>query len=226
MELFIDFIIVLFAIIVAYLLGSIPTSIWVAKYRYGIDIRKHGSGNAGATNTFRVLGKKAGSFVMLIDISKGFLATSLASLLVLWNVVEYDNFLIYKEIMYKLIFGATAVVGHIFPVFAKFKGGKGVATLLGMMLAVHAPATLLCVLVFLVVLISSKYVSLGSILATLTFPLLIISFPKFRPVEDAPVLIAFGFLMFLVVVITHQKNISRLINGEERRANIKLRKSK
>lgn len=217
-----DILLILCTSIAAYLLGSIPTAVWYAKFRHGIDIRDHGSGNAGATNTFRVLGKKAGIIVMSVDVLKGFLATSLAWVLEFYEIIPpYDEFYIYKMIFYKLIFGSLAIVGHIFPVFASFKGGKGVATLLGMMLAVHHTATLLCVGVFVVVLFSSRYVSLGSLLATLSFPLLLLS-PRFRP-ED-PIVIVFGFLMFTVVALTHQKNIVRLLQGEESRANIRLKR--
>lgn len=220
-ELLTDLSIILLGAVVAYLLGSIPTSVWVGKYRYGIDIRKHGSGNAGATNTFRVLGVKAGSFVMFIDILKGWTATSIASLLVYLEFVSYDEFILYKIIFYKLIFGSLAILGHIFPIYANFKGGKGVATLLGMMLAVDHTLTLICVGVFVIVLLLSRYVSLGSILATLSFPLLSLT-PKFKP--DDPILIVFGFLMFTVVVITHQKNIVKLMHGEESRANLRFRR--
>ncbi len=207
--------------ILAYLLGSIPTAIWVGKYHYNIDIRKHGSGNAGASNTFRVLGKKAGAFVMAVDVFKGWLATSLAVVLVNFDIVSYDEFIIYKIVFYKLIFGSLAVLGHIFPIYANFKGGKGVATLLGMMLAVDAQITLMSLGVFIIVLLAFKYVSLSSLIATLSFPLLLL-IPRFRP-ED-PVVIVFGFLMFVIVVLTHQKNIVKLIQGEENRANIKFRK--
>jgi glycerol-3-phosphate acyltransferase PlsY len=214
---------IILATVLAYILGSIPTAVWVSKYYFNKDIRQHGSGNAGATNTFRVLGVKAGSFVMAVDVFKGWAATSLASLLIIWGVVSYDEFIIYKTIFYKLIFGTLAVVGHIFPLFAGFKGGKGVATLLGMMLAIAPIITLLCVAVFLIVLLMSRYVSLGSMLGTLAFPLLLF-IPRFKPESDAPVLIAFGFLMFFVVVLTHQKNIIKLLNGQESRANIRLRR--
>ncbi|HAS40379.1 MAG TPA: acyl-phosphate glycerol 3-phosphate acyltransferase [Microscillaceae bacterium] len=217
-----DILLILCASIVAYLLGSIPTAVWYSKFRHGIDIREHGSGNAGATNTFRVLGKKAGSIVMGVDILKGFLATSLAWVLEFYEIIApFDEFYIYKMIFYKLIFGSLAIVGHIFPIFANFKGGKGVATLLGMMLAVHHTATLLCVGVFVIVLFSFRYVSLGSLLATLSFPLLLLS-PRFRP-ED-PIVIVFGFLMFTIVALTHQKNIVRLLQGEESRANIRIKR--
>ncbi|WP_026998876.1 glycerol-3-phosphate 1-O-acyltransferase PlsY [Eisenibacter elegans] len=218
-----DLLWILLACVTAYLLGSIPTAVWFGKRYYGVDVRQYGSGNSGATNTFRVLGAKAGSIVMAIDMLKGWAATSLATLLVIYEVVSYDEFILYKTIFYKLLFGALAIVGHIFPVYIGFKGGKGVATLLGMMLAVNPQITLMCVGIFVLVLLLSKYVSLGSILATLSFPLLLLM-PRFKP--DDPELIVFGFLMFLVVVLTHQKNIGRLIQGEESKVNIRLKRSR
>lgn len=200
--------------IIAYLIGSISTAVWIAKAYYGIDIRQHGSGNSGATNTFRVLGKKPGTIVMLIDIFKGWVATSLAALLVIFGAVPAEDLIIYK-----LIMGALAVVGHIFPVYERFKGGKGVATLLGMMLAIHLEVALMCMVIFVVVLFTSRYVSLGSMIAALAFPILLL-LPRFHP--DNPILIVFGFVLFAVVVLTHRKNINRLLHGEESKANIKI----
>ncbi len=216
-----DLIYILLGAVIAYLLGSIPTAVWLGKLYFNVDVRDYGSGNAGATNTFRVLGVKAGISVLLLDVLKGWAAASFATLLVYWNLVSYDEFLLYKIVFYKLIFGSLAIIGHIFPIYVGFKGGKGVATLLGMMLAVDHQLTLICVGVFVIVLLLSRYVSLGSILATLSFPLLSLT-PRFRP--DDPVLIFFGFLMFVVVVITHQKNIVKLMHGEESRANLRFRK--
>ena len=211
-----DVLLIIAGFAMAYLLGSLPTSVWLGQAYFGIDVRDYGSGNAGATNTFRVLGRKAGIIVMLVDILKGWTATSLALLLYLMNVIPFDDLL-----MYKLLFGILSVIGHIFPVYVGFKGGKGVATLLGMVLAIHTEAALLCMLIFFVVLLTSKYVSLGSMIAALAFPILLL-LPRFSP--DDPMMIVFGFVMFAIVVITHQKNIVRLINGEESRTNIRLRK--
>ena len=208
--------------VVAYLLGSIPTAVWVGKAHFGLDIRDYGSGNAGATNTFRVLGKKAGIFVMSIDILKGFAATILPKMLLAeFDILASENQLIYLQIL----FGAASVVGHIFPIFANFKGGKGVATLLGMVIAINTIAASGCIAVFLLVFLTSKYVSLGSMLAALAFPILLLS-PFFNKHEPNPVMIGFGFVIFSLVVFTHQKNIRRLLKGEENRANIKLRKNK
>jgi glycerol-3-phosphate acyltransferase PlsY len=209
-----DILLITVLFIAAYLIGSVSTAVWIGKAYYGVDIRQHGSGNSGATNTFRVLGKKPGTIVMLIDIFKGWAATSLAGLLVIFNVVEADNLVIYQ-----LIMGALAVLGHIFPVYEKFKGGKGVATLLGMMLAIHLEVALMCTVIFVVVLFTSKYVSLGSMIAALAFPILLL-LPRFHP--DNPILIIFGFILFAVVALTHRKNINRLLQGEESKANIKL----
>jgi glycerol-3-phosphate acyltransferase PlsY len=118
-------------IVLAYLIGSIPTAVWVSKNIFGIDIRDYGSGNAGATNTFRVLGSKWGSLVMLADVSKGIIATSLYILIpfYLTNELARTNFMI--------LLGLAAVLGHVFPIWANFRGGKGVATLLGMTLAIQ-----------------------------------------------------------------------------------------
>jgi glycerol-3-phosphate acyltransferase PlsY len=211
-----DVLLIIAGFVMAYLLGSLPTSVWLGQAYFGIDVRDFGSGNAGATNTFRVLGRKAGTIVMLVDILKGWTATSLALLLYLMNVIPFDDLL-----MYKLLFGILSVIGHIFPVYVGFKGGKGVATLLGMVLAIHTEAALLCIVIFFVVLLTSKYVSLGSMIAALAFPILLL-LPRFSP--DDPMMIVFGFVMFAIVVITHQKNIVRLLNGEESRTNIRLRK--
>ncbi len=210
-----DALLIIAGFVMAYLLGSLPTSVWLGEAYFGIDVRDYGSGNAGATNTFRVLGRKAGIIVMLVDILKGWTATSLALLLYLMNVIPFSDLL-----MYKLLFGILSVIGHIFPVYVGFKGGKGVATLMGMVLAIHTEAALLCLVIFFVVLLTSKYVSLGSMIAALAFPILLL-LPRFSP--DDPMMIVFGFVMFALVVITHQKNIVRLINGEESRTNI-LRK--
>ena len=153
----------LMLIVLAYLIGSIPTSIWVSKAIFGIDIRHYGSGNPGATNTFRVLGSKWGAFVMTADISKGLIATSLYLLIPFYldNELARTNFMI--------VLGMAAVIGHIFPIWADFKGGKGVATILGMTLAIQPIVALICMLVFLVTLFTTRFVSLSSMLAGVVF---------------------------------------------------------
>ena len=199
--------------VIAYLLGSIPTAVWYGQGFFGIDIRQYGSGNAGATNTFRVLGKRAGTIVMLVDVLKGYTAAILATLL--WDM----DVITQKEVLtFKIVFGLVAVMGHLFPVFASFKGGKGVASLLGMMLATHPEMAAVCIGIFILVVIASQYVSLGSILAALAFPVLLL-FQIFGQKEN-PLLIGLGFVVFLLVVLTHQKNIGRLWRGEENRTNL------
>lgn len=210
--------ILLAGIIGAYLLGSIPTAVWYSKFFFGFDVRDYGSGNAGATNSFRVLGKKAGVIVMMVDVLKGWLAAQSAIILAYNGLIKPDDLILYQS-----AFGIAAVLGHIFPIYEKFQGGKGIATLLGMILSIHIEAALICMLVFFIVLVVSKYVSLGSLLAALSFPLVLLM-PRFYPEE--PFLIAFGFVIFFIVVITHQKNIIRIINGEENKAKIRIRRKR
>ncbi|HNJ59412.1 MAG TPA: glycerol-3-phosphate 1-O-acyltransferase PlsY [Chitinophagaceae bacterium] len=159
-------------IILAYLIGSIPTSIWVSKRFFNIDIREYGSGNAGATNTYRVLGPKWGTFVMIIDMLKGVVATSLYIFLPSYLGIsnEWDR----TNLMIGL--GLAAVVGHIFPIWANFKGGKGVATLFGMAVAIQPLVAVCCIAVFLFVLYLTRFVSLSSILAGVAFMVFIQSF--------------------------------------------------
>lgn len=208
------------AFVSAYLLGSIPTSVWYGRAFFRVDVRDFGSGNAGATNTFRILGKRAGTIVLLCDMLKGYSAALLATLLLQSGYIEESNVL-----MFKLIFGLIAVVGHLYPVFAQFRGGKGVATLLGMVLATHPEVAVVCIGIFLLVVIASQYVSLGSLLAALSFPILLLL--RVFGQKESPLLIVFGFVVFLLVVVTHKKNISRIISGQESRTVlIRLRKKK
>jgi glycerol-3-phosphate acyltransferase PlsY len=195
--------------LLSYLLGSIPTAIWYGETYHGIDIREHGSGNAGATNTFRVLGRKAGSIVLFVDALKGFLATSLASGLFYFRLVDWETC-----VTLKILFGFLAVIGHLLPIFCDFKGGKGVATTLGMVLALHPQAALVSILVFLVVFAVSKYVSLGSMIASLAFPIML-SLGVFG--QELPILIYFGSFVAFLVVFTHRQNIVRIFQGTENR---------
>jgi glycerol-3-phosphate acyltransferase PlsY len=196
------------ALIVAYLLGSIPSAVWFGQAFYGVDVREYGSGNAGATNTFRVLGKKAGIVVMFLDIFKGYTATKLAFFIGL-SVTGPQNST--QFVNYELALGVIAVMGHLFPVFAGFRGGKGVATLFGMILAVNPTAAGLCVLVFVVVLISTKYVSLSSICAGFTFPIATV-FVLQTSIKSE---VLYGICVCLLILVTHQKNIERLLKGKE-----------
>lgn len=199
------------ALLAAYLLGSIPTALWVGRWFFGLaDIREHGSGNAGATNTFRVLGKRPGSAVLLIDALKGFVAAYFLPNWLLGLGVIAPEQLFY----YRLACGVLAIIGHVYPVFAQFRGGKGVATILGMMLAI-APGTVgVAILVFLAVLGTTRYVSLGSMTAGVVFALLQLT-PWFRPAN--PWQIWFGFALAAMLIYTHRANIGRLRAGTESR---------
>lgn len=195
----------LLLIIVAYLIGSIPTSVWVSKAFFNIDIRDYGSGNAGATNTYRVLGSKWGTFVMVSDMLKGVIAVKLALLL-----PEYaDNEVNLQNLQTGL--GLAAVLGHIFPIWADFRGGKGVATLFGLVLGISPWTALSCVGIFSLVLYLTRFVSLSSILASIAFPFFILVIFN---VEN-PVYRIFAIAVALMVLLTHQKNIGRLLRGNE-----------
>jgi acyl phosphate:glycerol-3-phosphate acyltransferase len=195
----------LLLICLAYLIGSIPTAVWVSKSIFGIDIRDYGSGNSGATNTFRVLGSKWGSFVMLVDVIKGVVATSLYILMPLY----LSNELLRTNFMIGL--GLAAVIGHIFPIWASFRGGKGVATLLGMAIAIQPVVAVCCLAVFFVVLFLTRFVSLSSILAGISFMVFIL----FIFNEKEPLYRIFAVLVALMVLLTHQKNIGRILRGTE-----------
>ncbi|WP_395804447.1 glycerol-3-phosphate 1-O-acyltransferase PlsY [Daejeonella sp.] len=205
------------ALLFAYLFGSIPTAVWIGQAFYGIDVREYGSGNAGATNTFRVLGKKAGIAVMILDILKGYTATNLAYLIGLSVTGPQDSV---QFVNYQLALGITAVMGHLFPVFAGFRGGKGIATLFGMIVAVHTGAALVCVLTFIIVLLISKYVSLSSILSGFSFPLSVI-FLFQSPIRSV---VLYGMCICILILVTHQKNIERLLKGKESKVNLFKRK--
>lgn len=194
-------------IILAYLIGSIPTALIISKKFFGIDIRDYGSGNMGATNTFRVLGSKYGTIVMVIDILKGVAAVCLFAFLPYYysNEIERINFMIGL--------GLSAVIGHIFPVFANFKGGKGVATLFGMILAMQPVIALSCVGVFLLVLYLTRYVSLSSILGALMLPVCVLWIWN----ENEVLYRVFALAIAALVIFSHQKNIGRILRGVESR---------
>lgn len=197
-------------IFVAYLIGSIPTALIISKRFFGIDIREYGSGNMGATNTFRIMGSKYGTMVMAIDIVKGMAAVALYNFLPLYVHSEWDrtNFMV--------ALGLASVLGHIFPIFADFKGGKGVATLFGMILAVQPVIAASCVGVFLLVLFLTRYVSLSSILAGIALPVCVLWIWN----DDVAVYRMFAVLVALMILFTHQKNIIKLLRGNESRVPI------
>lgn len=196
---------ILIIVLVAYLLGSIPSSVWIGKIFYGIDVREHGSGNAGTTNTIRILGYKAGIPVFIIDALKGWLAVFLTKII-------FGYFPSMEMPEYMPIVSAVAVVlGHIFPVFAGFRGGKGVATLLGVGFGLIPIPALIALVIFMVVLFSFGYVSLASIIATITLPVV----TYFFVMPDNIFLLLLTIAVAVFVPITHRQNIKRLMNGTE-----------
>ncbi len=201
--------------VIAYLLGSIPTAVWVGKAWHNIDVREHGSKNAGATNTFRVLGRKPGIVVLAVDILKG-LTAMLLPLLGTQGGYGMDSF-----VHVQLVCAVLVVLGHIFPIFAGFSGGKGVATSLGVIFGLHPEAAGICLGIFLIVFITTQYVSLGAICASISFPLLIILYFRATSVW----LMVFSIALSVAVVAAHHKNIGRLLKGEESKMNLFKRKA-
>lgn len=203
-----DILIIVLLIIAAYILGSIPSAVWIGKAFYGVDVREHGSHNAGATNTMRVLGRKAAIPVFIIDAGKGYAAVMLSFLSPLTPFSE-------PFINLRIALIAMAILGHIFPLFANFKGGKGVATIAGCLIAM-APVPLACSFgVFCIVMLTTHYVSLGSICGGVTFPIFVVL--RFVLSEEAisPTMLIFSLLVALMLIFTHRKNFKRLINGTE-----------
>lgn len=198
----------IFSTIFAYLAGSIPTAVWYGKIFHGVDVRQHGSGNAGATNSLRTLGKKAGIIVLIVDFLKGFLAVKAASLF----STETDSIL-------PLIMGLAVIAGHIFPIFAQFRGGKGVATAMGVLAATFPWAALGCVIVFMIIVFATKYVSLGSILGALAFPIQL-TFNLWNDNADKYA-IGFAWLIFIILAVMHRQNIQRLLKGTESKFGVK-----
>ncbi|NQU95252.1 MAG: glycerol-3-phosphate 1-O-acyltransferase PlsY [Candidatus Omnitrophica bacterium] len=191
----------------AYLIGSIPTSYIFAKALKKIDIREHGSGNVGATNVFRTVGKIPGIIVLLIDVAKGVVAVSLLSEVFLSN---WTGVILGLE-FYKILLGMCAIAGHVFSVFLRFKGGKGIATTGGVLIAL-APGTLLaCLAIWIIVFAVFRIVSIASIIASLSLPIFAVIFYR-----------SFYFVIFCVIlclasVYKHKANIKRLLRGEEKR---------
>ncbi len=213
-------------IILAYLVGSIPTSIIISKLFNGIDIREHGSGNAGGTNVMRILGWKKGLLVIVLDAFKGAFAVVVVARLhygglPFQNVSPFDDFTLVQ-----IIAGIAAVIGHIWTVFAGFRGGKGIATALGMLIMIVTVDMLVGLGIFILVVTISRYVSLGSILAALTVPLTLI----FREnilhdhIQSYGTLLPFVVAVSLLVVFTHRKNVIRLLNGTESKFSFKKKK--
>ncbi|PIE83902.1 MAG: acyl-phosphate glycerol 3-phosphate acyltransferase [Bacteroidia bacterium] len=196
---------VLLLILAAYLLGSIPSAVWVGRSLRGIDPREHGSRNAGATNTIRVLGTPLGVLVLLMDVAKGFFAVSL------WHIGAGSFDSANALYTYMIALGLMAVVGHIYPVFAGFRGGKGVATISGVLLALQPWAFLWLLLLFALIVIVTRYISLGSVVCGLCYPFVL----YFGFGERALPFLIFASCTGLLLLYTHRKNIGRLLKGTE-----------
>jgi len=189
---------------VAYLIGSIPTSVWIGRRFYNVDVRDHGSGNSGATNSLRILGKKAGAIVLLIDMLKGWLAV---------GIVYFSSYPSGspQRIHLEVALGCMAIIGHIFPIYVGFKGGKGIATGMGIVLAFSPLVALFCLLVFILVFIAFHYVSLASMMAAVTFPLWMTLTHRMH----YKWVVAFSIFLPLLILFTHRKNIARLLHRQE-----------
>ncbi|HMO33905.1 MAG TPA: glycerol-3-phosphate 1-O-acyltransferase PlsY [Lacibacter sp.] len=200
-------------LLLAYLLGSIPTALWVSKLFFGIDIRDHGSRNMGASNTFRVLGPVYGVVVLVIDLLKGVAAVQLVRYLpeTAWMASE--------PALWQLLLGLTAVAGHVFPLFAGFRGGKGVATLFGVVVAMQPWIALLSVLAFVLVVALTRYISLGSLTGVAVFTACV----WFAWQEADPLLKWFSAGAALLVVWLHRGNIRRLWKGTENKFSFRKR---
>lgn len=218
----------IFVIVLAYLVGSIPTSIIVSKLVKGIDIRNYGSGNAGGSNVFRILGWKWGVSVILLDAVKGAIAVIVVARLYLDNfpfnnITPFDDFTLVQ-----IICGLAAVIGHIWTVFAGFRGGKGIATALGFMITIITVDMILALAVFVLVVTLSRYISLGSLTAAVSVPIILvirenifgINIPGYNTI------LPFAIAISLLVIYTHRKNIDRLIKGSERKISFGKKKSK
>lgn len=217
----------IFVVILSYLVGSIPNSIIVSKLVRGIDIREYGSGNAGGTNVFRILGWKYGLLVILLDALKGALAVVIIARLYLdsipfSNITPFDDFTLVQ-----IICGVAAVVGHIWTAFAGFKGGKGIATGLGVLMMIVTVDMALALGVFFIVVFASRYISLGSLMAAVSVPLILIIRENIFGV-DIPgyhTLLPFCIMLALLVIYTHRKNIGRLLDGSESKISFTKKKS-
>jgi glycerol-3-phosphate acyltransferase PlsY len=205
--------------IICYLIGSIPCSLCTGKIFFGVDIREHGSGNAGATNTFRILGWKAGTIVLLFDFGKGLLCTTVISGLAYsigsGPVSFYSNWDV--DAMLLILCGLAAVAGHMFPLYARFSGGKGAATACGMLYGIEPVSISISLALFLIIMFTTRYVSLGSILAALIYPFsqLILRYIYGWEIDGS--IIIFSSVIALGIIIKHKGNINRLLKGTENR---------
>ena len=198
-------------LILSYLTGSIPTSIIVSRVAKNIDIREHGSGNAGATNVYRILGWKYALIVLFLDIFKAWIPTAIYATKIFKGISIPDIGFI------QILCGFSAVFGHTYPIFARFKGGKGVGSLIGVLLALFPFVFPLCLIVAIFVVVTTGYVSLGSIFAAISLPIIILVLPGLGIITPNLSSVIFSLLVPWFVIYTHRSNISRIRNGTENR---------
>jgi len=197
---------IIILLILSYLTGAFPSAVWYGRTFYNVDVREYGSGNAGATNTFRVLGKNAGIPVLFMDVFKGWLSVNYIFLINSSNVFSPE--LLFEN---QLAFGIAAVIGHLFPIYTGFRGGKGIATMLGLLIGLQPYAAFFSLIIFVIIFFIFRYVSLASMIASLAFPffVMIILSSTNEPLN------LFAIFVPILSLITHQKNIERLIRKEE-----------
>lgn len=209
-------------IILSYLIGSIPTSIIISRLTKGIDIRNYGSGNAGGTNVFRVIGWKYGLLVILLDALKGAVAVIIVARMH-YGAIPFENFTPFDDFtLVQIIAGVSAVIGHVWTIFAGFRGGKGIATALGMLMTIITIDMLVAIGVFILVVLISKYISLGSIIGALSVPLILIIRENIFNVdiEGYHTILPFSIAICVLIIYTHRANISRLYKGNENRISL------
>lgn len=203
-------------LLISYFLGSIPGALWSSKALHGVDIRNYGSHNAGATNAFRVVGWQAGVLATIVDMGKGYLSAGVVASVVRMDPLPALSVFGWETpVIVGLLAGLAAIVGHMFPIFARFEGGKGVNTAAGILLALTPLTTLYTMGVFLVVLLSSRYVSLGSITAAVAFPILVAIRKYGFGVDIDGSLLVVGIVIATAIVVAHRSNIGRLLRGNE-----------
>jgi len=201
--------------VLAYLIGSIPSSVWVGKIYKGIDVREHGSGNAGATNTFRVLGWKAGVVVVIMDFVKGFTVTVYISKLAIYLGGLPEYFTGENEVVMRIIVGIIAVIGHTLPIWAQFRGGKGMLTAGGMLYGVEPISITITILTFILVISTTRYASLASIVASIVYPIILVVMKFFLGYTINPLVLVIAIILCGFLIFKHKTNITRLLNGTE-----------
>lgn len=209
------YVVIAITTIIAYLLGSVNSAIIVGKL-HKIDIREHGSGNAGLTNTLRTLGKKAAVCVLLGDVLKGVIAIGIAIIVSKMSFYPSEYFAVITQLA-----GIAVVLGHIFPIYYGFKGGKGVLTSITVMFMINWQISLMCLLLFIIIVAITKFVSLGSVLAAFAFPCLVFFSDKIPFLTERRDMLIFSIILAVIVIVKHRTNIVRLIQGKENKLSFK-----